>query len=157
MSKIRAYAIQFNSMENNAEEIMVKLGAIISTERRPFGDTFLHTSGALPRRINHGDWIVKTEYGHEVISEKHFAEKFEAVPFTQKKDKELNSQIENNFSYHAPKEGQPQKYEKIRDTAKDLAYLFDELSPDNSREKSLAMTKLEEAVFWINASIARNE
>ncbi|WP_419715896.1 DUF7681 family protein [Bacillus cereus] len=26
----------------------------------------------------------------------------------------------------------------------------------NSREKSLALTKLEEAVFWGNASIARN-
>ena len=67
-----------------------------------------------------------------------------------------NEQIEKNFKYHAPKEGQPQKYERIRSLAKDLAYLIDGDCP-NSREKSLAMTKIEEAVMWANASIARNE
>jgi hypothetical protein len=67
----------------------------------------------------------------------------------------LNPQIENNFSYHAPKEGQPEKYEALRSLAKGLAVAFDELCP-NSREKSVAMTKLEEAVMWANASIARN-
>jgi len=67
----------------------------------------------------------------------------------------LNPVIENNFKYHAPKEGQPEKYEAIREKAKELAYLFDAECP-NSREKSLAFTKLEEAVMWANASIARN-
>lgn len=66
-----------------------------------------------------------------------------------------NPTIENNFTYHAPKEGQPEKYEQIRSKAKELAYLIDEVCP-NSREKSLAMTKLEEASMWANASIARN-
>ncbi|WP_145413459.1 hypothetical protein [Paenibacillus xylanexedens] len=68
----------------------------------------------------------------------------------------MNPQIENNFSYHSSKEGQPQKYEQIRNAAKDLAYLLDESVP-NSREKSLALTNLEQAVFWANAGIARNE
>jgi hypothetical protein len=67
----------------------------------------------------------------------------------------MNPTIENNFKYHAPKEGQPEKYAAIREKAKELAYLIDELCP-NSREKSLAATKLEEAVMWANASIARN-
>lgn len=67
----------------------------------------------------------------------------------------MNNAIENNFSYHAPKEGQPEKYIAIRDKAKECAYLIDELCPA-SREKSLAMTKLEEVVFWANAAIARN-
>lgn len=67
----------------------------------------------------------------------------------------MNPVIENNFKYHAPKEGQPEKYEAIREKAKELAYLFDAECP-NSREKSLAFTKLEEAVMWANASIARN-
>lgn len=67
-----------------------------------------------------------------------------------------NAVIENNFKYHAPKEGQPQKYEEIRSNAKALAYLIDNHCP-NSREKSLAMAKLEEAVMWANAAIARNE
>ncbi|MEK5422046.1 hypothetical protein MKZ08_08430 [Viridibacillus sp. FSL R5-0477] len=65
------------------------------------------------------------------------------------------SKIENNFKYHSPKEGQPKKYEDIREKAKELAYLIDELCP-NSREKSVAMTELETAVMWANASIARN-
>ncbi|WP_418252070.1 DUF7681 family protein [Gordonibacter urolithinfaciens] len=67
----------------------------------------------------------------------------------------MNDRIENAFTYHAPKEGQPQKYEAIRGKAKELAYLIDELCPDG-REKSLAMTKLEECSMWANASIARN-
>lgn len=66
-----------------------------------------------------------------------------------------NPQIENNFSYHAPKEGQPAKYEAIRGKAKELAYLIDEQVP-GSREKSLAMTNLEQVVFWANAAVARN-
>lgn len=68
----------------------------------------------------------------------------------------MNQQIENNFKYHKPKEGQPLKYEAIRAQAKELALMIDEQCP-NSREKSLAMTKLEESVMWANASIARNE
>lgn len=67
----------------------------------------------------------------------------------------MSKEIEKNFKYHAPKEGQPEKYNALRDKAKELAYLIDELCPD-SREKSLALTKLEESNMWANASIARN-
>lgn len=67
-----------------------------------------------------------------------------------------DEQIKNNFSYHGPKDGQPEKYTHLRETAKEFAYLLNDLCPD-SREKSLAMTKLEECVMWANASIARNE
>ncbi len=66
-----------------------------------------------------------------------------------------NPQIENNLKYHSPKEGQPEKYTAIREKAKELAYLIDEVCP-NSREKSVAVTNLETAVMWANASIARN-
>lgn len=68
---------------------------------------------------------------------------------------EITNRIENNFSYHAPKEGQPEKYEAIRNKVKELAYFIEKECPD-SREKSIVMTKLEEAVMWANASIARN-
>ena len=68
----------------------------------------------------------------------------------------MKDQIENNFTYHPPKPGQPEKYTELRDAMKDVALLIDELCPD-SREKSLAMTKLEESSMWANASIARNE
>lgn len=65
-------------------------------------------------------------------------------------------QIANNFSYHTPKADQPARYEMIRGVARELAQVIAVNSPD-SREKSLALTKLEEAVMWANAAIARNE
>ena len=64
--------------------------------------------------------------------------------------------IENNFTYHKPTEDQAVRYVHIRNHAKDFAYVIENACPD-SREKSLAMTKLEEAVMWANAAIARNE
>lgn len=67
----------------------------------------------------------------------------------------MTEQIEKAFTYHRPAEGQPEKYEQLRTTAKAFAYLIDELVPAG-REKSLAMTKLEEVVMWANAGIARN-
>lgn len=65
-------------------------------------------------------------------------------------------EIHTRFTYHAPKEGQPKKYEDIRGLAADLAILLNELCPE-SREKSLAFTALEETVMWANAAIARRE
>ncbi|GAC41702.1 DUF7681 family protein [Paenibacillus popilliae] len=67
----------------------------------------------------------------------------------------MNPQIENNFKYHEPQPGQPEKYTAICEKAKELAYLIDDLAV-NSRKKSLAMTNLEQAVMWANAAIARN-
>ena len=64
--------------------------------------------------------------------------------------------LAKNFTYHAPKPGQPERYEIIRSKAYELAAYVDGACPD-SREKSIAFTKLEEAVMWANASIARNE
>ncbi|HEC65500.1 MAG TPA: hypothetical protein ENI23_09410 [bacterium] len=64
--------------------------------------------------------------------------------------------LENRFTYHEPKGDQTQTYEELRSRALKLAHLIDESCPD-SREKSLAITKLEEAVMWANASIAKNE
>jgi len=66
------------------------------------------------------------------------------------------NELISNFTYHAPKPGQPEKYTVIRENAMGLAMLINDNCPD-SREKSLAMTKLEECVMWANASIARNE
>ncbi len=64
--------------------------------------------------------------------------------------------LENRFTYHTPKGGQPARYTKLRDAAKDLAYLITAETPV-SREQSLALTHLEEVVFWANAAIARHE
>lgn len=62
----------------------------------------------------------------------------------------------NVFSYHAPKGNQPERYERIRSKARELAEIIDAACPD-SREKSLALTNLQQATMWANASIAINE
>ena len=67
-----------------------------------------------------------------------------------------DEKIENSFSYHSPKGDQSSKYEILRQIAKGFAYAIESNVP-NSREKSLAMTKLEEAVMWANKGIAINE
>lgn len=64
--------------------------------------------------------------------------------------------LNNRFTYHKPKEGQPQKFVDIREAAKSFAFLIANSCPE-SREQALAITKLEECVMWANASIARNE
>ena len=64
--------------------------------------------------------------------------------------------LDNRFTYHAPKGNQPEKYVKIRGEAARLALILNEQCPE-SREKSLAMTHLEEVCFWANAAIARHE
>ena len=64
--------------------------------------------------------------------------------------------IDNIFTYHAPKSDQGKRYDEIRKTACSLATVLNILCPD-SREKSVAITKLQEAVMWANASIAINE
>ena len=64
--------------------------------------------------------------------------------------------IEKAFTYHPPKDDQPARYISIREKAKELASMISTLCPE-SRERSLAFTKIDEAVMWANASIARNE
>lgn len=64
--------------------------------------------------------------------------------------------LKNRFTFH-PVMGveQSKKYESIRAHALDYSLWLDETVPD-SREKSLAITHLEEVVFWANAAIARH-
>lgn len=65
-------------------------------------------------------------------------------------------EVELRFTYHAPKPGQPEKYTALREKAKDLATMIQAVVPD-CREKSLAITRLEEVIMWANAGIARRE
>ena len=64
-------------------------------------------------------------------------------------------QIEKAFTYHPPKPEQQPIYVEARDRVKAVAQFFADNSPD-SRELSLALTKLEEAVMHFNAGVARN-
>lgn len=70
----------------------------------------------------------------------------------------MRSQIEHRFKYHPPIEKlhQASRYQAIRKKCGEVAlFVFDETPP--SREQSLAITHLEEAVYWANAAIARHE
>lgn len=64
--------------------------------------------------------------------------------------------VEQVFTYHAPKGDQPQRYESLRQAARDFAQLIEAYCP-TSREKSLAFTSLQQTVMWANAAIAINE
>ena len=64
-------------------------------------------------------------------------------------------QVHKNFTYHTPKE--KDKYcKEIRHEAGQLAELMVLRCPP-SRELSIALTKLDEAVMWVNVGIARND
>lgn len=67
---------------------------------------------------------------------------------------DIDLDLEKRFTYHSPKEDDAEKFELIRDFAKEYAYMIKTLCPD-SRERALALTKLEEVVMWANASVAR--
>jgi hypothetical protein len=64
--------------------------------------------------------------------------------------------VDNIFTYHAPKGTQPDRYVAIRDKAKELAQLILDSTPE-SREQSVALTNVQQAVMWANAAIAINE
>lgn len=63
---------------------------------------------------------------------------------------------ERDFSYHAPKGGQLQRYNLLRAHANQFCQMINEMCPP-SRERSSALTKLDEVVMHANASIARTE
>ncbi len=65
-------------------------------------------------------------------------------------------QINRSFVYHRPKNDQQDRYAYLREQARSLAISIAEHTPP-SREQSIALTKLEEALMFANAAIARNE
>lgn len=65
-------------------------------------------------------------------------------------------EIQNRYSYHKPKDDQPERYEAIRMKVRELAKTIMVCCP-NSRERSSALTDLDSVMMRANASIARNE
>lgn len=68
----------------------------------------------------------------------------------------LRGDIEKTFTHHPPKPDQVTRYEQIRAAAKEFAVLVSAACPD-SREKSLAITSIQQSVMWANAAIAIGE
>lgn len=76
-------------------------------------------------------------------------------PSTANQRKVSDDSLDNRFSYHAPTGEKIAAHEEVRSVLGDVAkYLVAKLPP--SRETSLALTKIEEGMFWANAAIARN-
>ena len=63
------------------------------------------------------------------------------------------AELEKRFTYHKPTGDQSKHYATIRSMAKNFALYLNGICPDG-RAKSIAMTKLDEAVMWANKSIA---
>ena len=66
-------------------------------------------------------------------------------------------ELENRFKYHPALDSETvSKHSSIRNECHALAMFINDVIPGDSREKSLAITKLEEAMMWANAAIARH-
>lgn len=61
--------------------------------------------------------------------------------------------IEDLFTYHAPKDDQPARYQAIRDAAKEFAKVLVE-NTKPSADQTTAIRHLRECVMTANASIA---
>jgi hypothetical protein len=63
--------------------------------------------------------------------------------------------LENRFAYHpaaTPERGEA--HQAVRDACLGLAHYLDDVIPPG-REKALALTNLEQVMFWANGAIAR--
>ena len=63
--------------------------------------------------------------------------------------------IDNSFDCHVLNDDQVDRCSALNSEVKKLAHLIRDLCPD-SRERSLALTKLEECAFWFTDAIGRN-
>lgn len=63
--------------------------------------------------------------------------------------------LRHRFTFHPATIETGSEHEAVREACHLAAQTINDLAPD-SREKSLAITALEEAMMWGNAAIARN-
>lgn len=67
----------------------------------------------------------------------------------------MDKDIERRFKYHKPDEARRRQHDAWREEFIAWAGSIEAIGP--SREVSLALTKLEEASFWVHADIARKQ
>lgn len=67
-----------------------------------------------------------------------------------------SDQLKHRFDYHPPtSDDRRERHERVRAACLEAAEVVVEETGPSTREQSLAITKLEEAMFWANAAIAR--
>lgn len=64
-------------------------------------------------------------------------------------------EIQDRVTYHAPSVDGVDRHAKLSGVIASAMAVVNDVCPDG-REKSLALTKLEEAKFWASAGVARN-
>lgn len=69
----------------------------------------------------------------------------------------MSAQIQHNFKYHPPTGDVAEMHAAVRLKLMQVATFIEAHLPDTAaREKALAITKLEEAMMWACAGIARH-
>lgn len=69
----------------------------------------------------------------------------------------LTDDIDNRFRFHAATtEEKRDAHTSVRQACRRLADYLNDRLPEG-REKALSVTKLEEAMFWANAALARQK
>ena len=66
------------------------------------------------------------------------------------------AELDNLFAYHPPKGDQVDRYQKLRDSAKEFAAVILDLTP-TCPDQTVAVRKVREAVMTANAAIAIHE
>lgn len=67
-------------------------------------------------------------------------------------------ELAHRFQFHpADSDNKKDAHQRVRDVLFEAADTIVEITGAESREQSLAVTKLEEAMFWANAAIARGD
>ena len=65
-------------------------------------------------------------------------------------------ELERRFNYHPPvEEGKTERHERVREILLEAANELVDLTGGPTPEQTLMVRKLEEAMFWGNAAIAR--
>lgn len=112
-----------------------------------------------------GDWLVTNhpddDAGSDVwpVSAERFAATYtvvEPAPAPRNLPPAITpAEIDRRFDYHPPVGGKAEQHDLVRAEAKALAGVLAAALPE-CREKSLAITALEETLMWSNAAIARS-
>lgn len=65
------------------------------------------------------------------------------------------AELDRTFGHHAPDADDITCHEAVRAAARQMAVRVIQVAP-HTRERSIALRKIEEAMFWANAAIARD-
>jgi len=71
-------------------------------------------------------------------------------------EKILLARVRHDFTYHAPDEAKVKLHEEVRAKLRNAALFIVKKCPEG-RERALAITHLEQSMFYANAAIARSE